>query len=132
MTERAIEEPKFIVVVGTSAGGIKALEELVIQLTPEMDAAFFIVLHLSRKGIGKYLFQRLQENTNLVCRMAQNDEPIRKGVIYIAPPDEHMLVTREKVVIGKGAHENRWRPYKPKGSANMPAPRNRAVLLKLL
>src|SRR5687767_14865093 len=104
------QQPKFIVVIGTSAGGIRALEELVTQLTPDMDAAFFIVLHLSRKGIGKYLFQRLQENTLLPCQLGQNNEPIQKGKIYIAPPDEHMLVTRGKVIIGRGAQENRWRP----------------------
>jgi two-component system chemotaxis response regulator CheB len=103
-------EPKFIVVIGTSAGGIRALEELVTQLTPEMDAAFFIVLHLSRKGIGKYLFRRLQESTGLECRLAENGEPIKRGVVYIAPPDEHMLVTRNNVILGKGAPENRWRP----------------------
>ena len=33
--------PKFIVVIGTSAGGVRALEELIVQLTPEMDAAFY-------------------------------------------------------------------------------------------
>jgi two-component system, chemotaxis family, protein-glutamate methylesterase/glutaminase len=86
------------------------LEELIIQLTPEMDAAFFVVLHLSRKGIGKYLFRRLQEVTKLECKVAENGETIRKGTIYIAPPDEHLLLTREQVIIGKGAHENRWRP----------------------
>src|SRR5687768_9547825 len=110
MSDQAGDEPKYMVVIGTSAGGIKALEELVMQLTPDMDAAFFIVLHLSRKGIGRYLFQRLQENTNLVCRLGQNGEPIKRGMIYIAPPDEHMLVSKEKLIIGNGAPENRWRP----------------------
>lgn len=71
-------EPKFFVVIGTSAGGIKALEELVTQLTPNMDAALFIVLPLSRKGIGKYLYQRLQEGTSLQCKLGVNEEPINK------------------------------------------------------
>lgn len=110
MNERTTDEPKFIVAIGTSAGGIRALEELVTQLTPDMDAAFFIVLHLSRKGIGKYLFQRLQENTNLRCKVAVHGEPIMRGSIYIAPPDEHLLVARDHVVVGRGAPENRWRP----------------------
>lgn len=70
MNEQVTEEPKFVVVVGTSAGGIRALEELVMQLKPELDAAYFLVLHLSRKGVGKYLFQRLQEATKLTCRIA--------------------------------------------------------------
>lgn len=110
MNNRSIDEPKFIVVIGTSAGGIRALEELVTQLTPDMDAAFFVVLHLSRKGIGKYLFQRLQENTSLQCKVGQDGEAIKKGTVYIAPPDEHMVLARGHILIGKGAHENRWRP----------------------
>jgi two-component system chemotaxis response regulator CheB len=103
-------EPKYIVVVGTSAGGIRAIEELVLQLTPEMDAAFFVVLHLSRKGIGDLLFHRLQQLSPLPCRVAVNDEKIHKGVIYLAPPDEHMILDKDRVVLGKGAQENRWRP----------------------
>ena len=59
------KQPKFIVVIGTSAGGIRALEELVMQLKPEMDAAFFVVLHLSRKGVGDVLFQMLQRHCTL-------------------------------------------------------------------
>jgi len=102
--------PKFIVVAGTSAGGIRALDELVMQLTPEMDAAFFLLLHLSRKGIGEFLFQRLQQNTSLKCRVATNGEPIERGVIYLAPPDNHLLVARDHVVVGRGARENGWRP----------------------
>lgn len=102
--------PKFFVVIGTSAGGIRALEELVVQLTPEMDAAFFIVLHLSRKGVGDILFHRLQQRSPLPCKVGVDQELIERGTIYIAPPDEHMLITNERLVIGKGAQENRWRP----------------------
>jgi two-component system chemotaxis response regulator CheB len=105
-----LSSPKFIVVAGTSAGGIRALEELVMQLTPEMDAAFFVVLHLSRKGIGEFLFQRMQRNTSLKCKVATNGEAIEKGVVYIAPPDNHLLVAKGHVVVGRGARENGWRP----------------------
>jgi two-component system chemotaxis response regulator CheB len=105
-----MSDPKYIICVGTSAGGIRALEEFVVQLKPEMDAAFFVVLHLSRKGIGEFLFQRLENSTNLECKLAENDEPIRRGVIYIAPPDNHLLVAKGKIVVGRGARENGWRP----------------------
>ena len=104
------DEPKFIVVIGTSAGGIRALEELVMQLKPEMDAAFFVVLHLSRKGVGDVLFQRLQQHSVLPCKVAVHEEPIKKGTIYLAPPDHHLLIDKGKVLLGKGAPENRWRP----------------------
>jgi two-component system chemotaxis response regulator CheB len=102
--------PKYIVAAGTSAGGIRALEELVMQLTPDMDAAFFLVLHLSRNGIGEFLFERLKRNTSLKCKVATNGEPIEKGVIYIAPPDNHLLVSKGYVIVGRGARENGWRP----------------------
>jgi len=102
--------PKFMVVIGTSAGGIRALEELVMQLKPEMDAAFFVVLHLSRKGVGDVLFQRLQQYSALPCRVAVNDEPIKKGTVFLAPPDHHLLLDKGKVITGSGAPENRWRP----------------------
>jgi two-component system chemotaxis response regulator CheB len=104
------QEPKFIVVIGTSAGGIRALEELVMQLNPDVDAAFFVVLHLSRKGVGDVLFQRLQQHATMPCRLAKDGESIKKGIIYLAPPDNHMLVDKGQIVIGKGAPENRWRP----------------------
>jgi two-component system chemotaxis response regulator CheB len=104
------DEPKFIVVIGTSAGGIRALEELMMQLKTEMDAAFFVVLHLSRKGVGDVLFQRLQQHCNIHCKIAANDEPIKRGTVYLAPPDNHLLLEKGKVLLGRGAAENRWRP----------------------
>src|SRR5918993_5885564 len=108
MKENSIAEPKFIVVIGTSAGGIRALEELVMQLKPEIDAAFFVVLHLSRKGVSDILFQRLKDYSPLPCKVGVNNERIEKGTIYIAPPDEHMLLAKGHIIIGRGAPENRW------------------------
>lgn len=40
--------PKFIVVIGGSAGGLNVLLELVHHLEKNRDAAYCIVLHLSR------------------------------------------------------------------------------------
>lgn len=104
------EEPKFMVVIGTSAGGIRAIEELVMQLNPQMDAAFFIVIHLSRKGVGDVLFHRMQQHSQLPCRVAVNGEPVKKGTVYLASPDNHLLLDSGRIIIGKGAPENRWRP----------------------
>jgi two-component system, chemotaxis family, protein-glutamate methylesterase/glutaminase len=102
--------PKFIVVIGTSAGGIRALEELFTQLTPDMDAAFLVVLHLSRKGVGEVFFHRLAQRSPIRCKIAEDDEPIERGTIYLAPPDEHLLVTEGRILIRHGAMENHWRP----------------------
>ncbi|HEV7621770.1 MAG TPA: chemotaxis protein CheB, partial [Flavisolibacter sp.] len=46
----------------------------------------------------------------LPCKLAVDKEKIKKGVIYVAPPDYHMLLGKDEVFLGKGAPENRWRP----------------------
>ena len=103
-------EPKHIVVIGTSAGGLTALNELVSQLHKDWDAAYFVVLHLSRKGIADFLVYRLQQFTTLKCVLGADNVPIERGHIYIAPPAFHLLVRRGKLCLGRGPEENRWKP----------------------
>ena len=102
--------PKFIVTVGTSAGGMNALSELVAQFDKEMDIAVFIVMHLSRTSISDFLVHRLQPHTALHCEIAKEDAVIQKGHIYIAAPNQHLLVKKDKIILGRGPEENRWRP----------------------
>lgn len=102
--------PKFIVVIGASAGGLNALAELVQTLPAELDAAYLIVLHLSRKGIGDFVVHRLNKVTSMQCTMASNGADIESGHIYVAPPNEHLLVKEGKILLGSGPEENRFRP----------------------
>lgn len=104
------EFPKFIIVVGTSAGGLNALIELVSQFEKGMDAAVFIVMHLSRSSISDFLIHKLQPNTSLQCELPKDDSLINKGHIYIAAPNQHLLVKKNKILLGQGPEENRWRP----------------------
>ncbi len=102
--------PKFVIVVGASAGGMNALTELVAELRPGADAAVFIVLHLSRTSVSNFLLQRLQPHTSLQCTIAKDDETIEKDHIYIASPNYHLLVKKDRIILGSGPQENRWRP----------------------
>jgi two-component system, chemotaxis family, protein-glutamate methylesterase/glutaminase len=104
------EKPKFIVVIGTSAGGVAALSELVAQFDQKMDAAFFIVMHLSNTAISDFLIHRLQPVTDLKCLVAADAMPVQKGHIYIAPPNQHLILIRDQIVVGQGPRENSWRP----------------------
>jgi two-component system chemotaxis response regulator CheB len=102
--------PKFAIVIGASAGGLNALTEFVSQLKSDMDASIFIVMHLSRKGISDFLVHRLQQYTLLPCEIARDQAPIEKGKIYIASPNHHLLIKEDRIIIGYGPEENRWRP----------------------
>ena len=101
---------KFIVVIGASAGGLNALSEMVRYLQKGLDTAYCIVLHLSRKGIGDFVVHTLQKITSLPCSLAKDGEIIERDHIYIARPNQHMLVKEGKILLGAGPEENRWRP----------------------
>jgi len=104
------QQPKFIVVIGTSSGGFFALAELISQLNDKMDASFFVVMHLSHHSIGGYLVSQMQKFTTLLCQEADNNTVIKKGTIYFAQPNKHLIIKNEKVILGFGPEENRWRP----------------------
>ena len=105
-----MSNPKFVVVVGASAGGLNALSEFVGQLKTGMDAAVFIVMHLSRTSISDFLFHQLGPLTDLKCEIATEGASIKKDHIYIATPNLHLLVKKDKIILGRGPEENRWRP----------------------
>jgi two-component system chemotaxis response regulator CheB len=68
------------------------------------------VLHLSREGFGEFLSHRLQQNTSLKCEVAKNGTSIKRGHIYVAPPNHHTIVKEGYIQIVDGPEENRFRP----------------------
>jgi len=105
-----MSEINSIIVVGASAGGLKAISELLSVLPATVVAPIFIVLHVSRKSDGEILVSHLQKRTKLECVLPSDGEIIKAGHVYIATPDYHLLVTAKIMRVIKGPHENRWRP----------------------
>jgi two-component system, chemotaxis family, protein-glutamate methylesterase/glutaminase len=103
-------EPKYIIVIGASAGGLQAVTELMAQVTEEMDAAIFVVLHLNKPGMGEAIIERINRNTICVCKLAEDGEKIKSNHLYLAEPDKHLILKKGKMLLGKGAVENRYRP----------------------
>lgn len=99
-----------MVVIGASAGGLEALSEMVQGLHQGLNVTYCIVLHLSRKGIGDYVVHRLQKVTTMPCSLVVDGETIKTDCIYIARPNQHMLIKENKFILGGGPEENRFRP----------------------
>jgi len=99
-----------IIVVGTSAGGLEALDALIGQLPSELPAAIFIVQHMAPEASGEAVLRRLNQYKSFHCRLATNGESFKLGRIYLAPPDNHLLIKKNKILVAKGARENRSRP----------------------
>lgn len=99
-----------ILVIGTSAGGLDALDKLLVQLNSDLPASIFLVVHLSPENNSVAFLQRLSRNKAFECKLARDGESFERGKIYIAPPDYHLLVKQKTLLVTKGARENRFRP----------------------
>lgn len=78
------------VVMGVSSGGLEALKILVPGLRPDLAAPVIIVQHMSAQA-DSYLPARLNEISGLTVKEAEDKEMLRPGVVYVAPPDYHLL-----------------------------------------
>jgi two-component system chemotaxis response regulator CheB len=103
------EQTHDIVVLGASAGGVEALITFVAGLPPNLQAALFVVLHFP-PDVPSVLDRILAHAGKLSAKMAEDEEPIATGNIYIAPPDYHLLLTETAMRITHGPHENWHRP----------------------
>jgi two-component system chemotaxis response regulator CheB len=99
-----------VVVIGASAGGMDALSRLVAQLPGDFPAPILIVHHMPAESVGSALMHALQQPGKLPCTQALDGERIVAGHIYLAPPDNHLMISGGRILITKGAMENRARP----------------------
>jgi two-component system chemotaxis response regulator CheB len=98
-----------IVVVGASAGGPDAIAGLVRQLPADIEASVFVVCHQFPEARGQ-IVDILNTRGPLVAKAPADGEEIVHGIVYVAPPDRHLLVKEGYVRVTSGPRENRWRP----------------------
>lgn len=99
-----------VVVIGASAGGMDALTRLAAQLPGDFPAPIFVVHHMAADTSGAGLVQAIERSGRLACTEAHDGEPFEAGHIYLAPTDHHLLLMKGKMLVTKGARENRSRP----------------------
>jgi CheB methylesterase len=98
-----------IIVIGTSAGGVEALTTVVRPLAEDLPAAVFIVLHIPAEG-PSLLANILNHNGSLHAIESEDGMAIEHGHIYVARPDHHLMLDRDKIRVVRGPKENRHRP----------------------
>ncbi len=79
------------IVVGTSAGGLYALSNILTELPAEYPLPIMVVQHRS-KDKKELLEDILQHKCKIKIKQADEKEKIEKGCVYIAPPDYHLLI----------------------------------------
>ncbi|MEH0021887.1 MAG: chemotaxis protein CheB [Desulfobacter sp.] len=91
-----------IVVIGASAGGIKALSALVRGLPPTLEAAVFVVQHLESTAEKSRLPDILRRYTLLAVHPARDGMAIRPGCLYVARPGMHLRIRPGSIGLDKG------------------------------
>lgn len=87
---RAVPE---IIVLGTSTGGPKALQELLPQLPADMPTGMLVVQHMP-PGFTAPFARRLDSLSKVKVCEARHGDAIQPGVVYIAPAGQHTTVAQ--------------------------------------
>lgn len=86
-----------VVVIGASAGGIKALMSILSALPSNFPLPILIVQHLHPES-DSYLVQMLDARCGLRVKQADEKEAITVGNVYLAPPNYHLLIEEDKTL----------------------------------
>src|SRR5437660_7499134 len=98
-----------IIVIGASAGGVAALQEVVARLPEDLPATVLIVVHVPA-WYPSVLPKILSRAGPLRASHARDGEAIECGRIYVAPPDHHLLISDGRLRLARGPRENHNRP----------------------
>jgi two-component system chemotaxis response regulator CheB len=80
-----------VVACAASAGGLRALSEVLSGLPSDFPAAVVVVQHLDPRH-RSLMAEILSKRTVLRVKQAEEGERLQPATVYIAPPNRHLLV----------------------------------------
>ena len=81
-----------LVVIGTSWGGLAALQSLLPGVPGDLAAPVVVAQHRSPGSRSRAMVDLVQAHTTLRVCEADDKNPLVPGHVYLAPPDYHLLV----------------------------------------
>ncbi|MBI0584376.1 MAG: chemotaxis response regulator protein-glutamate methylesterase [Methanomassiliicoccus sp.] len=121
----------WVVLIGSSTGGPKALPEVLSRLPANLPAAVLIVQHMP-EGFTRSFAERLNWASPLEVKEAEDGEEIKKGKVYLAPGNRHMVLKGTRLHLDDGPKVNYVRPAADvlmKSVAPLYGPRTIGVIL---
>jgi two-component system chemotaxis response regulator CheB len=86
-----------IVALAASAGGLKALTDVLAALPADFPASLVVVQHLDPRH-RSLMADILGRRTALRVKEACDGDRLEKGVAHIAPPNRHLLVNPDRTL----------------------------------
>ena len=100
---------KDIIVVGGSAGAVEALRILVEALPADLGATVLAVIHMPAGSPG-HLVEILQRRATVRVSWARDGDTMERAHVYVAPPDQHLVVEDVRLRLTRAPRENHSRP----------------------
>jgi two-component system chemotaxis response regulator CheB len=98
------------IVVGVSAGGLDALEEILPKFDKDMTIPVMIVQHQSHDS-DDFLIRYFDRLCRHSVKEGEDKMPVESGTIYFAPANYHLLVETDKTLsLSTEARVNYSRP----------------------
>ncbi|QJW95038.1 chemotaxis protein CheB [Frigoriglobus tundricola] len=90
--------PRLVVGIGASAGGLEALERLFEAMPTDTGMAFVVVQHLSPdyKSLTDDILAR---RTRLPIRVVEDGMPVRPDTLYLIPPKKDMILSSGRLLL---------------------------------
>lgn len=84
----------WIVAIGTSTGGPRALQEVLTRLPGNLPCPTIVVQHMP-PGFTKSLADRLNSLCALTVKEAEDNDRLVAGTVFVAPGDYHLTIRRD-------------------------------------
>ncbi len=85
------------IVIGASFGGIEAIREILLHLTPEVRVPVFVVLHIGNNRIDGFV-NFLNNHTHFLVSDACDKDEVLPGHVYFAPPNYHLMIEDDQTL----------------------------------
>ena len=113
--------------IGASAGGVRALVQVLDQLPCDLPATVFITLHRAPLP-DSALVQVLGRAARLPVCEPVDGELFARGRVYLAPVDHHMVIAGEHIFCERTAKHHHSRPAVDPMLASLAAAHGRRVI----
>jgi two-component system chemotaxis response regulator CheB len=84
-----------VVAIGTSTGGPKALQEILIRLPADFPTGIVIVQHMPAAFTGPFA-NRLDQLSAIKVKEAESSDTVQAGLALLAPGNLHLKLVRKK------------------------------------
>lgn len=105
-------EYEYIIAIGTSTGGPKALTTVLTKLDKTLPATYVVVQHMP-VGFTKSLADRLNTLSELTIKEAEDHEVLESGTVYIAPGGKQMKIASTRRLEISLTDEMPYKGHKP-------------------